>query len=195
MSSRERAEIEYDFFLRPRGILMAHDAWVLRPLGEAVLVDIAVVGCRDACVLLRLTRLQFCGKLIDQRLDGLKSRVGIGILGIEIRDDARVLAIAQPVVVIDAYTAERFERLRYDRRYRDGAGRRFNRVGRTISQSACERDCSRSRKAKREKPSGRKPAHEKFDTPGRLQYGSNTAFSRRCLGTTMVQTRLFPARR
>src|SRR6516165_11211508 len=105
MDSRERANIEYDFLLYPRGILVAHDAWVLRPLGEAVLIDIAVVGCRDACILLRLKRIQFCGKLIDQRLDGLKLRVGIGVLRIEIRDDARVLAIAQPVVVIDAYTA------------------------------------------------------------------------------------------
>src|SRR6516164_1878171 len=169
MSSRERAEIEYDFLLYPRGILMAHDAWVLRPLGEAVLVDIAVVGCRDACVLLRLTRLQFCGKLLNQRFDGLKSRVGIGILGIEIRDDARVLAIAQPVVIIDAHTAKRFERLRNDRRNRNGAYRRFNRVSRTESQSACERNCSRSREAKRKKPSSGKPAHEKFDTPGRLR--------------------------
>ena len=143
----------------------------IAPLGEAVLIDIAVVGCRDACILLRLTRIQFCGKLIDQRLDGLKLRVGIGVLRIEIRNDPRILAIAQPVVVIDAYTAERFERLRYDRRYRDGAGRRFNRVGRTISQSACERDCSSSRKAKREKPSSGKPAHRNFDTPERRQLG------------------------
>ena len=60
MDSRERADIEYDFLLRPLGILMAHDAWVLRPLGEAVLIDIAVKGRRDACILLRLTRPQFC---------------------------------------------------------------------------------------------------------------------------------------
>src|SRR6516165_4205959 len=169
MSSRERADIDYDFLLRPRGILMAHDAWVLCPLGEAVLIDIAIIGCRDACILLRLACFQFCGKLIYQRLDGFKSRVGIGILCIEIRDDARVLAIAQPVVVIDAYAAKRFERLRNDRRNRDGPYRRFNRVGRTESQSACERNCSRSREAKREKPTSGKPAHGNFDTPGRLR--------------------------
>jgi len=128
-------------------------------LGEAVLIDIAVVGCRDACILLRLTRLQFCGKLIDQRLDGLKLRVGIGVLRIEIRDDARVLAIAQPVVVIDAYAAKRFERLRNDRRNRDGAYRRLNRVGRTESESACQRNRSGSHEAKREKPSSGNPAH------------------------------------
>src|SRR6516225_333147 len=165
MSSRERAEIEYDFLLRPRGILMAHDAWVLRPLGEAVLIDIAVVGCGDACILLRLARLHFCGKLINQRLDGFKSRASIGILRIEIRDDARVLAIAQPVVVIEARTAECFECLRYDRRNRNGAYRRFNRAGRTEAQSACEGHCSRSRKAKREKSSSGKPAHPETSTP------------------------------
>src|SRR6516165_6664237 len=108
MNSRERADIEYDFLLRPRDILMAHDVWVLRPLGVAVLIDIAIVGCGDACILLRLSRLHFCGKLINQRLDRLKSRVGIGILRIEIRDNVRVVAIAQPVVIIDAYTAECF---------------------------------------------------------------------------------------
>src|SRR6516165_5923648 len=166
MNSRERADIEYDFLLRPRGILMAHDAWVLRPFGEAVLINIAIVGCGDACILLRLACLQFCGKLIHQRLDAFKSRLGIGVLRIEIRNDARVLAIAEPIVVIDAYAAKRFERLRNDRRNRDCAYRRFNRVGRTESQSACERNCSRSREAKREKPSGGKPAHRNFDTPG-----------------------------
>src|SRR6516225_8309812 len=137
---------------------MAHDAGVLRPLGDAVLIDIAVVGCGDACILLRLARLQFCGKLVYQRLDGFKSRVGIGILRIEIRDDARVFAIAQPVVVIDAYAAERFERLRHDRRNRDGAYSCPNRLGRIESESACERDCSRGREAKREKPSSGNPA-------------------------------------
>ena len=120
MNGRERADIEYDFFLRPGGILMAHDVWVLRSSGEAALIDIAVVCCGDACILLRLTRLQFRGKLIYQRLDRLKSRVGVGILCIEIRDDARVLAVAQPVVIIDAHTAECFERLRHDRRNRGG---------------------------------------------------------------------------
>src|SRR6516164_847292 len=146
MTSRECADIEYDFFLRPDGILMAHDVRVLRPLGEAALIDIAVVGCGDAGILLRLARLQFCCELIDQRLDWLKSRVGIGILRIEIRDDPRVLAIAQPVIVIAAHTAECFERLRYDRCNRDSAYC-SNRVGRTEWQSACERNCSRSRKA------------------------------------------------
>ena len=87
---------------------MAHDAGVLRPLGEAVLIDIAVVGCGDACILLRLARLQFCCEFVYQRLDRFKSRVGIGILRIEIRENARVFAIAQPVVVIDAYAAERY---------------------------------------------------------------------------------------
>src|SRR6516225_4649920 len=48
MISCERADIEHDFLLRPRGILMAHDAWVLRPFGEAVLINIAVKGSRDA---------------------------------------------------------------------------------------------------------------------------------------------------
>src|SRR6516162_11126557 len=140
MNSRERADIEYDFLLRPRGILVAHDVWILRPLGEAVLIDIAVVGCGDACILLRLARLQFCCELVDQRLDGLKPRADVGVLRIEIREDSGILAIAQPVVVVDTYTAERFERLRYDRRNRDGAYRCSNRVGRTESQSACERN-------------------------------------------------------
>jgi hypothetical protein len=163
MTSCERADIEYDFFLRPRRILMAHDAWVLRPLEVAVLIDIAVVGCGDACILLRLARLQFCGKLINQRLDRLESRVGIGILRIEIRNNARIVAVAQPVIIIDTQTAECFECVRYDRRNRGDLYRRLNRVGRIESQSACERNCSGSREAKREKPSSGKPAHRNFD--------------------------------
>ena len=58
ITSCECADIEYDFLLRPWGILMADDVWILRPLGEAVLIDIAVKGCRDACILLRLARLR-----------------------------------------------------------------------------------------------------------------------------------------
>src|SRR5690348_1397148 len=183
MNGRERADIEYDFFLRPRDILMAHDVWVLRPLGEAVLIDIAVIGCGDACILLRFARLQFCGKLVYQRLDRLKSRVGIGILRIEIRDDARVLAVAQPVVIIDAHTAECLERLRYDRRNRDGAYRPSNRVGRTEWQSARERNCSGSREAKREKPSSRKPAHENFEP----QAAASRGRMRRLAGAVWAQ--------
>src|SRR5215472_17547878 len=61
MTSCVRADIEYDFFLRPTGIFMAHDAGVLRLLGEAVLIDIAVVGCGYACILLRLAGPQFRG--------------------------------------------------------------------------------------------------------------------------------------
>src|SRR4029077_20119387 len=143
---------------------------------------IAVVCCGDACILWCLTRLQFRGKLIYQRLDRLKSRVGVGILRIEIRDDARVLAVAQPVVIIDADTAECLERLRYDRRNRDGAYRACNRVGRTKSQPACERNCSGSREAKREKPSSRKPAHEN-QTPG----GRNRGRMRRLAGAVWAQ--------
>src|SRR5262249_48422176 len=43
-------------------------------------------------------------------------RVGIGILGVQIGDDPRVLAVAQPVVVIDPHTAKCCERLRHHRR-------------------------------------------------------------------------------
>src|SRR6516164_4366927 len=179
MTRCERAAIEYDFFRRPGGILAAHYAWVLRPLDEAVLIDIAVIGCGDACILLRLARLQFCDEFIDQLLNRLKARIGVGILCIEIRYDSRVLGIAQPVVVIDAYTAKRSEPLRFDRRNRDGAYRRFNRVGRTESQAACERDCSRSREAKREKPSSGKPAHPRA--------ASNRGRMRRLAGAVWAQ--------
>jgi len=138
---------------------MTHDAWVLRPLGVAVLIDIAIVGCGDACILLRFARLHFCGKLINQRLDRLKSRVGIGILRIEIRDNMRVVAIAQPVVIIDAYTAECFECLWYDRRNRRAAPRSLDCVGQAEWQSVCERNPADSRETKRQAPSSEMPAH------------------------------------
>jgi len=93
------------------------------------------------------------------------------LLGICSYPQTRVVAVAQPVVIIDAHTAECLESLRYDRRNRDGAYRRFSRIGRTEWQSACERRCSSSREAKREKPSSGRPAHENLGTPGRLQIG------------------------
>src|SRR5262249_6181024 len=71
----------------------------------------------------------------------------------------------------------------------DGAYRRFNRVGRTESQSACERNCSRSRKAKREYPSSGKPAHEKFDTPR----GCHTGRMRRLADAVWAQAWFKPA--
>src|SRR5690349_16921475 len=116
MTSSQLADIQYDFLLRSMLILAAHDVWILSSLTEAALIDIPIVGSRHACILLCLTRLQFCGKLLRQRPDPLKSRVGIAILRIEISDDSRVLAVAQPVVIIDAHTAECWEPLRHDRR-------------------------------------------------------------------------------
>src|SRR6516164_7609336 len=44
MTSCERGDIEHDLFPRPRRIFMAHDVWVLRPLGVAVLIEITIVG-------------------------------------------------------------------------------------------------------------------------------------------------------
>src|SRR5262249_61106414 len=117
MTSSQLADIQYDFLLRPMLILAAHDVWILSALTEAPLIDVPIVGGGHACILLRLTRLQFCGKLIYQWPYRLKSRVGIGILRVEIRDDSRVPAVAQPVVIIDANIAEWFDRLRHDRRH------------------------------------------------------------------------------
>src|SRR6266702_1519182 len=96
MTSSQLADIQYDFVLRPMLILAAHDEWILSALTEAALIEVSIVGGGHACILLRLTRLQFCGKLIYQRPYRLESRVGIGILRIEIRGDARVPAVAQP---------------------------------------------------------------------------------------------------
>jgi hypothetical protein len=53
--------------------------------GVARRADIAVVGCGDTCIFLRLARPQFYGNLIYQRLDWLKSRVGIGDQPISLR--------------------------------------------------------------------------------------------------------------
>ena len=162
MSCGERADIEHDLLFRPKRILEAHDARILRALGEAALIDIAVVGRRDARFLLRRTRLQFRGKLIHQWLDRPKPRVGIGILRCEIGDHPRVFAVAQPVVIIDAHTAELLKHLRLDRRNRGVArGQRLGRVGWSERewQSACERNGAGSRETKCEIPSSGKPMH------------------------------------
>src|SRR6516164_3194576 len=189
MSSRERADIEYDFLLRrPRGILMAHDAWVLCPLGEAVLINIAVIGCRDACILLRLACLQFCGKLIYQRFDWLKSRVGIAILRVEIRDDARVLAVAQPVVIIDTHTAECFDRPRHDRRNWRVTRRCLDRIGGAQWQAACKRNCARSRETEGKAPSSGKLTHEN-NLPSVPSVHANIGPMRRLAGALWAQPR------
>src|SRR5205823_8827261 len=101
MTSSQLADIQYDFILCAMLILATHDVWILRALTEAALIEVPIKGGGHACILVRLTRLQFCGKLLHQRTDRLKSRVGIGILRIEISGDSRVPAVAQPVVIVD----------------------------------------------------------------------------------------------
>src|SRR6516225_2831781 len=140
MTSSQLADIQYDFLPRPRLIHAAYDEWILSALTEAALIEVPIVGGGHGCILLRLTRLQFCGKLIYQRPYRLKSRVGIGILRIEIRDDSRVPAAAQPVVIVDAYIAERCEPLRHDRRGRGSVCRHLHRFSLSKWQSAGERN-------------------------------------------------------
>src|SRR6516164_8975334 len=72
MTSGERGNVEYNFFLCAEGVLPAHDGRILSALGEAALIDIAVIVCGNACIFLRLARLQFRGKRIDQGLDRLE---------------------------------------------------------------------------------------------------------------------------
>jgi hypothetical protein len=80
--------------LGPRCILAAHDERILRALREPALIEVAVVGSRNARILLRRAYFQFRGKLIHQRLDRLKSRVRVGVLCIEIGDYPWVSAVA-----------------------------------------------------------------------------------------------------
>src|SRR5262249_62240038 len=100
MTICEFADIEYDFLWRTKRILAANDVWILRALSEAALIEVAVGSGRDACILLHLARLQFCGKLVYQRLGRVKTRIGVGILGVKIRDDARALWVGRPGVII-----------------------------------------------------------------------------------------------
>jgi hypothetical protein len=93
--------------------------------------------------------------------DRLKTRVGIGILRIEIGNDPRVLAVAQPVVVIDPHIAKGFEYLRHHRRNRGGVCRHLDRVGGAQWQATCKRNGARCRESEGEVPSIGKLTHEK----------------------------------
>jgi hypothetical protein len=85
--------------------------------------------------------------------DRLKTRVGIGIFRIEIGNDPRVLAVAQPVVVIDPHIAKGFEYLRHHRRNRGGVCRHLDRVGGAQWQATCKRNGARCRESEGEVPS------------------------------------------
>src|SRR5262249_17259819 len=85
--------------------------------------------------------------------------VSIGILRIEISDDARVPAVAQPIVVIDAHTVERFGPFRHDRRSWRGVCRRLDSSSLTKWQPAGERNCD-SRENEMEMPSSQEPTHK-----------------------------------
>src|SRR5215470_8665924 len=165
MTSSQLADIQYGFFLCPMLIFAAQDVWILRALTEAALVEVPIVGSGHACILLCLTRLQFCGKLLHQWLDRLKTCLGIGIFRIEISDDARVLVVAQPIVIIDAHTAECREPLWHDGRNWGSVCRRLHRVGLAKWQPAGERNRA-SRKTECEMPSSEQPRHKNESPSG-----------------------------
>src|SRR5260370_34041077 len=100
MTSSELADIQYDFVLRPMLILAAHGVWILSALAEAALIEVSIVGGGHACILLRLTRLQFCGKLLHQRLDRLATCLGMGLLRIWLSDAGPVPAVWRAIVII-----------------------------------------------------------------------------------------------
>src|SRR5262249_37578216 len=112
-------------------------------------------------------------------------RVGIGILRIEIRDDARILAVAQPVVIIDAHTVEGFEHLRHHRRNR--VCRRL-RVSGTQWQAARKRNCARSRETEGEAPSSGL-THEN-DPPSPPSGAANRRRMRHLTGIVGAYTRM-----
>ena len=71
----------------------------------------------------------------------LGRRVRIGVLGLEVGDDVRVVALAQPVVVVDARVAEGAQFMRATIGDR-GRGRRHNSV---ILARRCADGCPRVR--------------------------------------------------
>jgi hypothetical protein len=154
VAGSKRTDIEHDFLFRPMCLIATHDARILRALGEATLIKVTVVGRGDACIVLRLTRLQFRRKRIYQRLDWFKARIGIGVLCLKISDDPRVFAVAQPVVIIDAHAAEFFESLWHNRRHRCSWRARHCRLRRTERQPARKRNSASGGETQRETPSG-----------------------------------------
>jgi hypothetical protein len=119
----QAVELERDLLLRLEGALPAAVDGVLLPLlGARVVVEIApAVGN----VLVRL--LDPAEHLpVERLLEGLRvlhHRVGVGVLGLEVRPDVRVLFLAQPVVVVDEALAVDLGRLR------GGPGHRRVRLG------------------------------------------------------------------
>src|SRR5215467_10240920 len=188
MTSGQLADIQYDFIPRPMLIFAAQDVWILRALTEAALIEVPIVGSGHACILLCLMRLQFCGKLVHQWLDRLKTCLGIGIFCVEISDDARVLVVAQPIVIIDVHTAECFDRLRHDRRNWRVVRRCLDRVGGAQWQAACNRNCARSRETEGKAPSSGKLTHEN-NLPSAPSVYANIGPMRRLAGALRAQPR------
>ena len=71
-----------------------HNNWVLRAAPEPPLIEVTVVGGRDASILWRCARLQFRGDLVQERLNWLELSFGVSILGIQVGYDPGILAVA-----------------------------------------------------------------------------------------------------
>jgi hypothetical protein len=108
---------------------------------------------------LRRTRLQFRGEFVHQRLDWRETRIGISILCVKVGAYARIVAVAQPIVLVDALAAKGRKRRAHRRRHRRGG---YGRIGLSCGGKrppSCHRGYREGGKTGRESSSRRNPMH------------------------------------
>ncbi len=100
---------------------------VLRPLDRARVVPVRALAHRDGQVRLERARPDLLEDALAQRLEVREARLGVRVLGLEVRDDLGRLLVPQPLVVV----VDRLAVVRPRRRAagRDGRLRRLGRLG------------------------------------------------------------------
>ena len=87
--------VQHNLLLRGvDAIFPTHNKRVLGASRKPPLIEVTVVGGRDAPILWRCARLQFQGDLVQEWLNRLESSFGISILSIEVGCDPGILAVA-----------------------------------------------------------------------------------------------------
>lgn len=101
---RHRVEVEEDLLSAPRRWLPAVDR-ILQALLRARVVRVGAVLHRHRHVGLLDAGDELLEELLLERLGRCHARLGEGVLGREVRQDLRILALVEPEVVVDAHVA------------------------------------------------------------------------------------------
>ena len=146
--------VDEDLFGRRERAALARVDRIVLTLHEPRIVEVAALPVGNGLIVLPHAPLQFVEQPVLQRLRVRHDRLGICVFVLEVLDDFGVVALAQPVVLVDAYVAVLVEAMRPHRRHGWRERRRCRRCRRGLLGDKRRGDKGREGESKRADTSG-----------------------------------------